>query len=100
MRFGPNPGALVAARGSAMDAAAMPGDAAYQPPRIAPVAYDGDAGEDGERREAAALRQKVHARRKALRNEYVQHLARDVLEAPEEIGTDGANVGGGVGCIA
>ena len=97
LRFGPNPGALVAARGSAVDAAAMPGDAAYQPPRIAPVAYDGDAGEDGERREAAALRQKVHARRKALRNEYVQHLARDVLEAPEEIGTDGTNVGGGVG---
>ena len=55
---------------------------AYQPPRIAPVAYDGDAGEDGERREAAALRQKAHARRKALRNEYVQHLARDVLWKP------------------
>ncbi|QDZ21457.1 Sas10 domain-containing protein [Chloropicon primus] len=105
LKFRPNPKSLLgSAQGEEAEEEGL--DGAYVPPKIAPMHYaedddlENDEDEDFEDPEKQArmkrrmLKAKSHEKKRALRNEYVQHLVSELGEQPEEIGTDGQTQAG------
>ena len=95
LKFKPNPTSLLARNGEEGDAD-VSREGAYVPPKIAPVHYTEETDDEGEfedpekqaRLSEKLMKKKRHEKKKALRNEYVQHLVSELGDQPEEFGTD------------
>ncbi|GJP53320.1 hypothetical protein CLOM_g12471 [Closterium sp. NIES-68] len=85
---------IAAAAAAGADGAGGAGGGVYKPPKIAPMAMDGEAeggkkgGEVGGRREEREVRE---ARRRAARSAFVKELAEDVEGRPREMRVEGAS---------
>ena len=82
LQFRPNPSALVS-RIEAPKAGADAGPGVYKPPRLNPMAMEDDPDRDHNKRKR---RQAENQARKSSRNELLRDLAREVDDAPEEVG--------------
>ncbi|ABO94614.1 predicted protein, partial [Ostreococcus lucimarinus CCE9901] len=78
LRFAPNPNALVSKTGEDEEG----GDGVYRPPKMLPTSMDYEVGG----KDAKELRRSKEQRRRAGRSQLIKELAREVGEAPEEVG--------------
>lgn len=83
LQFRPNPSALVS-RLEAPKANGDAGNAVYRPPKLNPVAMEDDPDRDYNKRKRRAAENQA---RKSSRNELLRDLAREVEDAPEEVGS-------------